>query len=126
MRMREIWLLVLLATIAFAWGDRVIESTGSIWLEPRQGPSPSLSVDWGYDARAPYYSFLPAEVQTFRSPVPDEAADEVCKALGGRLDFLQPADSSRPSLGFNCRFHEPDLTISAEFGDLRRMPARHE
>lgn len=122
--MREIWLLLLLATVAFAWGDAVVESTGSIVAPVRVSALPP-SGKWGYDTTAPYYSFLPAEIQAFRSSAPEEAADEVCKALGGRLDFLQ-AGRLRPSLGFNCRFHEPDLTISAEFGDLRRMPTRRE
>lgn len=123
--MREIWLLLLFAVVAFAWGDEAVESAGSI-----AGPQPAalipLTGEWGYDKASPYYSFLPAEIQAFRSPAPEEAADEVCKALGGRLDFMQRADLLRPSLGFNCRFHEPDLTISVEFGDLRRMPARRE
>ena len=124
MRTREIWLFLLLVTIALTYHDAAVVALRDVTPARYEPPVHPLPGNWAYDPRSPYYSYLPGDVQEFRNPSPYVTAEHVCKALGGRVDFLQSPGDARETLGFNCRFSEPDMTITAEFGDLRRMPAR--
>lgn len=125
MRTREIWLLLLLVMIVVSYRGTIIESAGAIVPAPAVEPLAFPAGDWRYDPGSRYYSFLPNDARRFHSPHPVVAADAVCRSLGGRVDFLQPSAGGE-RLGFNCKFHEPDLTITTDFGDLRRMPTNFD
>lgn len=129
MRTREIWLLLLLVAIALTYRDGVIAAVSDVApaarvVDVRADAGPGG--EWSYDPRSRYYSFLPADVQSFRSPVPLEAANRVCRSFGGTVDILQEPRVTRETIGFNCSFQEPDVTITAEFGDLRRTHPRNK
>lgn len=125
MRTREIWLFLLFVTVALTYREEAVVALRDVAPAAHgEPPVHALRGDWAYDARSPYYSYLPDEVQAFRDPSPYVAAERICRALGGHVDFLQPAGDEREAIGFNCRFSEPDVTITAEFGELRRMPGR--
>lgn len=79
------------------------------------------SGEWRYDEDAPFHGVLPQAIQQFRSSSPHEAASAVCGAMGGR-HLAKQAGERDGRFGFSCVFQERDLTITADFGDLRRSP----
>lgn len=76
---------------------------------------------WLYDPASRFHGVIPIAVQQMRHPDPIAVAEAVCGSLGGWLDFTQPPSPDRSRIGFNCAFAEPDLTITREFGELRRI-----
>lgn len=76
---------------------------------------------WVYDETSQFHGVMPLAVQQMRHPDPVAVATAVCMSLGGRLDFMQRPSAGRERLGFNCAFAEPNLTMTAEFGELRRI-----
>lgn len=77
---------------------------------------------WRYSSEAPFHDFLGKDVQQFTSKDPQETAARVCMELGGELGHIA-AVSQEMQVAFLCRFSEPDLTMSVDFGELDRIPA---
>lgn len=123
MRAEEMALLLLaIIFLVFLGGKVALSARDSLPPPPVPASGP-----WKYDHRSPYYSFLPQEVRLFRSNAPREVADRICRSMGGELHFLRSlTPQKRAKVGFNCLFRETDITISADFGDLSRIPARIE
>lgn len=78
---------------------------------------------WRYANDAPFHDFLAEEVQQFASTDPQETAERICRELGGELGHMAPEGDRKQSLPFLCRFTEPDVTMSVDFGELHRILA---
>lgn len=120
MRAEELALLLLSVVFLVLVGARVVLSG----KEAPPSPATNATGPWQYDQHSPYYGVLPRDVRQFRSKTAAVVADHVCQAMGGRLHYLRKSPSQhRARMGFNCLFDETDMTISANFGDLSRIPA---
>lgn len=112
-------LLTVFATVAYPNIDGRIaaktnESTASVL--------PSEDHYWRYSKRAPFHDYLAPEVQQFASTDPHETAARVCRELGGEVGHIAAVNRQQLSVAFLCRFTEPDVTMSVDFGDLDRIP----
>lgn len=131
MRTREVTLLLLLCVLAFATHEQVqatlldVAGGEASFFNAIDTPV-KWAASWRYAEEAAFYGIVPARVRKLRSRRPADVARAVCASLGGRLDIIQPVTPDRDTVGFNCAFHEPDLSMSTDFGDLRRIPARFE
>ncbi|HEX7046325.1 MAG TPA: hypothetical protein VF275_01965 [Gammaproteobacteria bacterium] len=127
MRAEEMALLLLAIIFLVFLGGKVALSA----REQAEPPPAPATGPWKYDHRSPYYSFLPREARLFRSDAPREVADRICRSMGGKLHFLRSSTPKKQAkVGFNCLFLETGktggITISTDFGDLSRIPARIE
>ena len=127
MRRPGIFLLLLLVIVALTSRDRIAAFpvpvvTSSKALASVADATAANDNAWRYAKDAPYHDVLPVAVQNFQATDPELAADTVCDALGGRLGHIESPHAGADALDFLCRFEEPDLTMSVEFGELRRIP----
>lgn len=95
--------------------------------------SPSLSsaeptkevanTGWRYDPQAPYYDYLPVNVQEAVDAEPTRVAAMVCREMAGELNIIATASERRireQRIAFTCRIAEPGMQTTLDFGDLVR------
>ncbi|HEX7030434.1 MAG TPA: hypothetical protein VF254_07545 [Gammaproteobacteria bacterium] len=123
MRAEEVALLLLAIIFLGLIGTRFVLSRP----EPARPVAMNTTGPWHYDYRSRYYRFLPHDIRLFRSEEPQAVAGRVCQAMGGRLHFLRSSFPEKQArVGFNCAFRDSEMTITVDFGDLSRIPARIE
>jgi len=138
MRISGILLLLLVAAVtrAYPYADHQL-SRQSDYQSNHQSPMLSCTAPclapgsaiaaapdvWRYSDNAPFYEVLPNDVRELESPDPDVAAERICASLGGETGFVESPGAAKTKAGFLCRFVEPDVTMSIDFGDLHRIPS---
>ncbi|MBW3566950.1 MAG: hypothetical protein KY410_03155, partial [Proteobacteria bacterium] len=64
---------------------------------------------------------LPEAIQSLETSVPETTAGKICAELGGTVGMIEPLKPGAETIGFVCRFAEPDVTMSVDFGELDRI-----
>ncbi|HEX6930129.1 MAG TPA: hypothetical protein VF267_12810 [Gammaproteobacteria bacterium] len=78
---------------------------------------------WHYSDSSPFHAIVSENAREFQSRKPVEVAAMVCGDLGGEIEHIESPRASDAAIGFLCRFTEPDVTMSVDFGDLSRIPS---
>lgn len=127
MRFREISLFLLFCTLML-FSHEQLRATLAHAAEVNLAHFPVSTGHsrWRYAEDAEFYGVVPERIREMRSERPGEVARAVCQSFGGQLDIIQRARDARDTVGFNCAFSEPDVSMTADFGDLRRIPERIE
>lgn len=115
-------LLAVFATVAYPRMEtrsEVAASHSAITANPRVADAQY----WRYSTQAPFHDYLDSEAQQFASTDPLEIANHICSELGGSVGHIAPVEERKASVAFVCRFAEPDVTMSVDFGELDRIPA---
>lgn len=113
-------LLVVVATIAYPRAQSPAENSRP--TEASAATAQSRPYDaWRYSQRAPFFDMLPEDIQSLEASDPETTADKVCAELGGKVGLIEPFKPDDKTIAFVCRFVEPDVTMSVDFGELDRI-----
>ena len=125
MRMPGIVLLciVVSATIAYPRASPPLWTSGKPAV--RAAPAHSdPSGTWRYSRQSPFFEMLPEAVRHFETSDPETVANKVCAELGGHVGMIEPLKPGTRTIAFVCRFVEPDVTMSVDFGELDRISVK--
>lgn len=116
-------LLLLLAVLATVAYPRMETRSVVAAKRPSAVANPQATAVhyWRYSEDAPFHEYLDPEAQQFASTDPQEAANRICTELGGVVGHVASVDDHSMSVAFLCRFSEPDVTMSVDFGELDRI-----
>lgn len=115
-------LLSLVVTLAYPHVDQRLPADASAVATYKS--STADEHHWRYSKQSPFHDFLESNVQQFSSTDPQETAERVCNEFGGEVGHISMANEPEMTVAFLCRFTEPDVTMSVDFGELHRIPAR--
>ena len=124
MRAREFTLFFLYLLLALFHREQLGAALVEVTVVEFHPASPlAAGSAWRYAENSEFYDVVPERVRELTAEEPRVVAEAVCASLGGNADMIQPNAAARERVGFNCAFHEPGLSMSADFGDLRRTAA---
>lgn len=116
-------LLVVVATIAYPRAQSPAETSRPTEASAARAHSRTSDV-WRYSQRAPFFEMLPEDLQSLETSDPETAAGKVCAELGGKVGLIEPLKPDDKTIAFVCRFVEPDVTMSVDFGELDRISTK--
>lgn len=122
MRMPGIVLLLFVVVATMAYPRAQSPAQNSRPTETTAATAHSATSDaWRYSQRSPFFEMLPEAIQSLETSVPETTAGKICAELGGTVGMIEPLKPGAETIGFVCRFAEPDVTMSVDFGELDRI-----